>query len=476
MQYGPSLESRILELLSASPTGMTISEISNNLKMSRNTTAKYLRTLEVTGDVVFRRVSSAKLYFPAKRIKTTRLIDVFTEPMLVADENYEVLKANIAFQRLVGCGEMVLRGRHLRDIVAGDKWRTVEGILNHKKGRRIPFALALDILTPDGYTKVMTMVRPITLGDGRRGLGLIVRNGLEVRSRTIRDSSEIGKIFRALLNAHPGSLAIIDMESESTVFVNREFVAWAERLQERSNATWAENPFLSVMGWSRATDIPWRPQLDETPALVLWFVTSAHHTFPMVISRVIEAESKKLLVIRAAPGAVAGDKFHEVSLSRHLMSFVAHAVSAFGNPLNHDSTTGSTVAVITRSLGDDIVFVGRFHDAERFIEPLFLWASENIMEEGVQVWPRRDERRRVDLSSSDSVVEWLVSSVSILHNMVGRAVAERMSEFRSSYAIILDSTPSSTCFAMACRLDGSSPASTTIDLLRSLGSVVIGNR
>ncbi|NLO78671.1 MAG: PAS domain S-box protein [Methanomicrobiales archaeon] len=63
----------IREFLRKSPTGMTITEISETLGMHRNTTAKYLDMLVVTGEIDLKRMGPAKAYFPARRMPISAL-------------------------------------------------------------------------------------------------------------------------------------------------------------------------------------------------------------------------------------------------------------------------------------------------------------------------------------------------------------------------------------------------------------------
>ncbi|HPA07350.1 MAG TPA: histidine kinase, partial [Methanoregulaceae archaeon] len=74
---------RIKKLLKARPKGLTISDISHNLKINRNSVAKYLEILLITGQVEMRMYGNAKVYYLSHRVPISSMLKFANELILV---------------------------------------------------------------------------------------------------------------------------------------------------------------------------------------------------------------------------------------------------------------------------------------------------------------------------------------------------------------------------------------------------------
>src|SRR5512136_1519446 len=88
---------RIKKLLKARPKGLTISDISHNLKINRNSVAKYLEILLITGQVEMKMYGNAKVYYLSHRVPISSMLRFANELILVLDENMKVVEANDNF-------------------------------------------------------------------------------------------------------------------------------------------------------------------------------------------------------------------------------------------------------------------------------------------------------------------------------------------------------------------------------------------
>lgn len=91
---------RIKEILNTHPRGMSLSEISRRLQVTRNAVAKYLDVLLATGQVEMRRIGSSKQYFISERVPLSALLHLSSGPMVVFDEYGSVVFANDPFLNL----------------------------------------------------------------------------------------------------------------------------------------------------------------------------------------------------------------------------------------------------------------------------------------------------------------------------------------------------------------------------------------
>ena len=77
-RYHPEL-SHIKELLRSHPRGMTIIDISQKIGINRNSVAKYLDVLLISGQVEMHAVGTAKLYFLSKRVPISAMLSLSSD-------------------------------------------------------------------------------------------------------------------------------------------------------------------------------------------------------------------------------------------------------------------------------------------------------------------------------------------------------------------------------------------------------------
>lgn len=92
---------RICELLSAHPDGMSITEISGILSINRNTVSKYLDILQTRGSVDGRKRGTSKIYYLSERLPAGALKKTCTRPFVIIDQNGKITEANADFGQLI---------------------------------------------------------------------------------------------------------------------------------------------------------------------------------------------------------------------------------------------------------------------------------------------------------------------------------------------------------------------------------------
>ena len=94
MQQDAEASERIVRLLKARSKGMTISEISRKLNITRNTVAKHLGGLQVSGRVELEVIGNAKVYRYAQRIPFSSFLKCSKDAILVLDGDQRIVQAN----------------------------------------------------------------------------------------------------------------------------------------------------------------------------------------------------------------------------------------------------------------------------------------------------------------------------------------------------------------------------------------------
>lgn len=106
---------RIKKLLKSRPKGLTISDISHTLKLNRNSVAKYLEILLITGEVEVRLYGNAKVYSLAQRIPISSILKFATELILILDSDFRVIDVNDNFLTFFSLKKDDLMGSDIRN-------------------------------------------------------------------------------------------------------------------------------------------------------------------------------------------------------------------------------------------------------------------------------------------------------------------------------------------------------------------------
>jgi PAS domain S-box-containing protein len=88
---------RIKRLLKSRPKGLTISDISAALKINRNSVAKYLEILLITGQVEVKVFGNAKVYYLSSRVPISSMLRFASEFILVLDHECRITEVNDNF-------------------------------------------------------------------------------------------------------------------------------------------------------------------------------------------------------------------------------------------------------------------------------------------------------------------------------------------------------------------------------------------
>lgn len=85
---------RIRTLLKSHHKGLIITEIARKLSLNRNSVAKYLEIMLITGQVEVRVIGMAKVYTLSQRVPLSAMLGFSSDLIMVLDENGTVLQVN----------------------------------------------------------------------------------------------------------------------------------------------------------------------------------------------------------------------------------------------------------------------------------------------------------------------------------------------------------------------------------------------
>jgi PAS domain S-box-containing protein len=99
-QYRKEIK-RIQNILKENPKGMTVTDIARCIKINRNSVAKYLDIMRISGLVEMITFGPAKVFFPSRRVPVTDLLNYTSDYILVFDEDLKITFANETLLRFL---------------------------------------------------------------------------------------------------------------------------------------------------------------------------------------------------------------------------------------------------------------------------------------------------------------------------------------------------------------------------------------
>ena len=107
---------RIKKILKFKPRGMSISEIASQLRMNRNSVAKYLEILLMNGEVEAKKLGTSKVYTVSQRVPVSGWISFSSDMIIIINPWGQVLQANDAFLKFCNKTSEEITGISIKDI------------------------------------------------------------------------------------------------------------------------------------------------------------------------------------------------------------------------------------------------------------------------------------------------------------------------------------------------------------------------
>jgi PAS domain S-box-containing protein len=172
---------RVKEVLRANPRGMTVTDISREININRNSVAKYLDVLLISGQVEMKRMGPAKAYFLSHRVPISAMLNFSSDCIMAFDSNLGMVQVNDIFLDLIDVE---------RDNVVGRKWSEAPpdifndpdittGLQNGLEGKDSTIDKMLQVRGTDLHFHIKFV--PATFQDGSLGVTLMMENITERR-------------------------------------------------------------------------------------------------------------------------------------------------------------------------------------------------------------------------------------------------------------------------------------------------------
>ena len=167
----------IKEVLKENPKGMTVTDISRKIKINRNSVAKYLDIMRISGHVEMITFGPAKVFFPSRRIPISDILNYTSDYILVFDKDLKITMINDAFLDFIKSEREEILGQTIPNTILKffkDDAELLLGINEALQGKDFSSDLNLERGGEEFHFSVK--IKPTTFEDGRCGATLIVKN------------------------------------------------------------------------------------------------------------------------------------------------------------------------------------------------------------------------------------------------------------------------------------------------------------
>jgi PAS domain-containing protein len=190
---------QIQQILRDNPKGMTVTDISRKIKINRNSVAKYLDIMRISGLVEMITFGPAKVFFPSCRVPIIRMLNYTSDYIVVFDQDLKITMINDAFLEFVKIVREEILGQTINNTILTIFSENVDisvGINEAIGGKTFTKDVSFKMEDEDIHFQVRIV--PTTFEDSSYGVTLIITNktGHKIVEDALRESE---KNFRILL-------------------------------------------------------------------------------------------------------------------------------------------------------------------------------------------------------------------------------------------------------------------------------------
>lgn len=167
---------QIKSILKANPRGLSVTDISRQIGINRNTVAKYLEILRISGHIEMEYVGTAKIYFLSQRIPVSTLLDFSSDYIIVIDSKLKVVQVNDKFSDMTGLSKQEIKGKNISGILPPmiSNKTLMDKINESLHGKEL--TEMLDIIINSELWFLKSKMVPSTFDDGEPGVTIIMEN------------------------------------------------------------------------------------------------------------------------------------------------------------------------------------------------------------------------------------------------------------------------------------------------------------
>jgi PAS domain S-box-containing protein len=222
MELDQETVSRLLNILRFKQKGATISELSRKTKINRNSVAKYLQLLLISGKVEMQEIGNAKVYSFSHRLPISSLISFSSDFILLINNEGNIIQINEPYLNFFNLSESEIISKSVEEadlpLLNIPQIRSL--IECGLKGEECTEDLKFDQDDKNLFFRVKSI--PTVFESGQKGLTVIIENTTQQQLAEEKLKKNEEK-FRNLVEFFPIPISIID-SNNACQYINKSFV------------------------------------------------------------------------------------------------------------------------------------------------------------------------------------------------------------------------------------------------------------
>jgi len=193
----------IKKILRKNPKGMTVTDISRKIKINRNSVAKYLDIMRISGQVEMITFGPAKVFFPSRRVPINDMLNYTSDYIIIFDADLKITMINNSFLRFLNTNRQNIIGEAINDTLLKIFEENSEILIAIKEtldGKS--YNKEIDIHDKGDSYYFLIKIVPTTFEDGRTGGTIIIKNNTDhkIAEQVIKESETNFKNLLKKLN------------------------------------------------------------------------------------------------------------------------------------------------------------------------------------------------------------------------------------------------------------------------------------
>jgi transcriptional regulator with PAS, ATPase and Fis domain len=168
---------QIEQILKDNPKGMTVTDIARKIKTNRNSVAKYLDIMRISGLVEMITFGPAKVFFPSRRIPISKMLNFTSDYVMVFDKDLKIVLINDTFLGLMRLDEGEIIGQYLDNIrlpILNKNLDLYSDVKEAFEGKEFTRDVVLEIDGEDVHCVVRII--PTVFEDGQHAVALVMKD------------------------------------------------------------------------------------------------------------------------------------------------------------------------------------------------------------------------------------------------------------------------------------------------------------
>ncbi len=183
----------IKKILQENPKGMTVTDIAHKMKINRNSVAKYLDIMRISGHCEMITFGPAKVFFPSRRVPISDMINYTSDFILIFDGNLRITLVNDPLLNFLKIKKDNIIGETINDLLTAffkDNPEIFVGLKEALEGRK--FNQEINFERNGEIYYFLIKIIPTTFEDGRVGGSFIIKNNTyhKIAEKALRESEE----------------------------------------------------------------------------------------------------------------------------------------------------------------------------------------------------------------------------------------------------------------------------------------------